>query len=322
MLIATHNTVYRLEGVADGPVVLIRFSEAVAALAEGQAVAVIALADGRLSVVDAAGPHTSDSGIDQPISAVLILRERPLELLIGAEGARLFRWRGGQISPITAFDRLEGRSLWHTPWGGPPAVRSLAATGDGTVYADIHVGGLTRSRDDGRTWLSLKPADDFDIHQVATSPADDERVVINTARGPMLSDDRGGTWRELGGPLGNRYGRAVALCGDEPDLMLASVSDGPYGDNVHGQLFRSDDAGRGWQHLADGFPAATRRNINTFHVAFGPGGQAWAAVNSHLYLGERRATAWREIWHASEDITLLSACPLAGPSQTPAGASG
>ena len=75
-------------------------------------------------------------------------------LLIGTEEAHLYEVdESSQVRRIKSFDELPCREHWHTPWGGPPAVRSLAVSSDGqTVYADIHVGSIMRSEDAGLTW--------------------------------------------------------------------------------------------------------------------------------------------------------------------------
>jgi len=57
--------------------------------------------------------------------------------------------------------------------------------------------------------------------------------------------------------------------------------------------------------MGEGFPASTRENINTFHVAFSPGGRAWAVVGSMLYVGEELGRRWRKSWDASEPILMI-----------------
>jgi photosystem II stability/assembly factor-like uncharacterized protein len=92
----------------------------------------------------------------------------------------------------------------------------------------------------------------------------------------------------------------------EPDVILATVSEGPHGDNVHGELWRSSDAGRTWQHCTDGFPASTEANIDTFHVIFDEHGTAWAVVGSDLYASDDDGATWRTHWTAPSAIGVLS----------------
>ena len=228
-------------------------------------------------------------------------------MLIGTTPAHVYRLAddGRPAARIAPFDALDCRDGWHTPWGGPPAVRSLADTPDGTVYADIHVGSIMRSADHGRSWQPVTPDLHEDVHQVATCAAAPDRVAANTARAVYLSDDLGRSWSHRGDDLGARYGRAIAIDPTDPDVMLATVSDGPHGDDVHGQLYRTDDAGRTWSHVCDGFPDSTAQNINTSHVVFTADGIAWACVDRTLYVGDDHGRRWSTFWAGPEPIRMI-----------------
>ena len=63
----------------------------------------------------------------------------------------------GPAERVVAFDELACREEWYTPWGGPPAVRTFAKTQDGFCYADIHVGSIMRSPDEGISWEPVTP---------------------------------------------------------------------------------------------------------------------------------------------------------------------
>jgi hypothetical protein len=109
--------------------------------------------------------------------------------LVGTSEARLFRIVGDGLEPIDAFDRAEGRSTWYTPWGGPPATRSISEWDD-DVYVNVHVGGILRTDDGGKTWT---PTIDIeaDVHQVTTAEG---LVLAACAGGLAVSTDRGETW--------------------------------------------------------------------------------------------------------------------------------
>ncbi|MGC9453663.1 MAG: WD40/YVTN/BNR-like repeat-containing protein [Phycisphaerae bacterium] len=279
--------------------------ESIRAVAAGAGIVVVALEGGKL-VVMGDQKRTVDTQIAEPIESLLIVDGREAEVLIGTGDARLYRLRGDAVQPNRNFDDLGCRQTWHTPWGGPPAVRSMAGTPDGWVYADIHVGSIMRSSDRGEHWEPVKPELNEDVHQVATCRADANRVYADTAKAVYISYDRGSSWEHRSGELQDRYGRAIAVDPDDPDLVLATVSDGPHGSNVHGRLWRSENAGRSWSHVCDGFPESTRENINTFQVAFGPDGTAWAAVENTVYVGLDRARQWREWLRMDEPVRMLA----------------
>jgi photosystem II stability/assembly factor-like uncharacterized protein len=239
---------------------------------------------------------------------LLVRQESPLELLIGTEPPHLFHWSlADGLVRNEAFAELPCRSRWHTPWGGPPAVRSLASPDGQTVYADIHVGSIMRSLDGGSTWAAVTPTLNEDVHRVAACPSAPNRVYANTARAVYVSEDRGQSWHDRGVGLGHAYGREVAVHPDQPDVLLATVSDGPHGENVHGRLWRSGNAGESWQPVGGEFPASTPDNIDTYHVTFDAAGTAWAAVGSVLYRSGDLGQRWTSYRDLGTPIRLLHA---------------
>jgi hypothetical protein len=95
---------------------------------------------------------------------------------VGTDDARMLRLRhgGGVLDPIDGFDRVAGRDTWFAGSAivngqrlGPPlGIRSVAANSNGSIlYANVHVGGIPRSTDGGRSW---QPTIDInsDVHEV------------------------------------------------------------------------------------------------------------------------------------------------------------
>ena len=204
MFIATYNAIYAVGDDGNGEPTLVYEGTlggmaphgAMVSLSGGKTV-VSALSDGTLLVLSENDEKRIPTGIADPIASLLIVREDPLTLLIGTdEGAYVYRLVGeeGPAARVVAFDELECRKEWYTPWGGPPAVRTFAKTQDGFCYADIHVGSIMRSNDEGISWEPVTPELHKDVHQVATCPADDNRVYANTQNGVYVSTDRGHSW--------------------------------------------------------------------------------------------------------------------------------
>ncbi len=243
------------------------------------------------------------------VQCIRLLSLEPFVLLVGTVPAHLYRVTGdGLAEKLEGFDKVAGRDTWDTPWGGPATVRSLTDAEGGWLYADIHVGSIARSGDRGETW---EPVDDTihrDVHQVVTCPKAPERLYANTADAVFISDDRGSNWRHCVNGVGARYGRALAVHGEDPQLLLASLSRGPH--EGEGRLYRSADGGASWRHVNAGFPPFIEDNIDTFCVAFGSqdaADRAWAAEGERLYRSEDRGETWRKVWEAPAVITALAA---------------
>ena len=108
---------------------------------------------------------------------------------VGTSEAHLYRVAGDGLERVDAFDHVEGREGWYTPWGGPPDVRSIA-NWDDDVYVNVHVGGIPRSDDRGATWQPTIGVD-ADVQQVTTA---EQLVIAACAGGVAVSTDRGETW--------------------------------------------------------------------------------------------------------------------------------
>ena len=91
-------------------------------------------------------------------------------VLVGTEQAHLRRLTGASLETVPSFESVAGRETWYTPWGDPADVRSIAVDRAGTVYVNVHVGGVVRSRDGGGTWTPTLDIE-VDVHQVLAHPA-------------------------------------------------------------------------------------------------------------------------------------------------------
>jgi hypothetical protein len=151
----------------------------------------------------------------------------------GTDDARMLRLshgRGG-LDPIDGFDDIAGRDAWFAGSAivngqrlGPPlGIRSVAANSSGSIlFANVHVGGIPRSMDGGRTW---QPTIDInsDVHEVRAHPADPEIVAAASAIGLCISYDAGATWTIERDGLHAPYCSAVAFSGD--DILVSASTD-------------------------------------------------------------------------------------------------
>lgn len=150
----------------------------------------------------------------------------------GTDDARVLRvGPRRECAPLAGFAEVPGRDTWYAGQAlvdgemrGPPlGVRSIAATPDGAVIlANVHVGGIPRSTDRGRTWHPTIDVD-ADVHEVRVHPTRPHIAVAAAAAGLCISDDGGVTWTIERDGLHASYCSAVAFLGD--DVLVAASAD-------------------------------------------------------------------------------------------------
>ena len=152
-------------------------------------------------------------------------------IYVGSDDARVLRvGADGELEPLPGFDAVAGRDTWYAGSAvingqrvGPPlGIRSITATSDGAVLlANVHVGGVPRSTDEGATWHPTI-AIDSDVHEVRAHPHRPGVVMAAAALGLCASHDGGATWNVEQAGLHASYCSAVAFVGDNV-LVSASV---------------------------------------------------------------------------------------------------
>ena len=187
-------------------------------------------------------------------------------LLVGAEQAHLGKLDGARVRRVDAFEAVDGRSDWYTPWGDPADVRSIAVARDGAIYVNVHVGGVVRSRDGGASWAPTVDIEQ-DVHQVLAHPAHANVVLVASAEGFGASRDGGETWTFETAGLHAHYLRAVAVAGEH---VLISAATGFRGRRSAIYRRRLDDDAR-FERCRAGLPEWFDDNIDTAClVADGP----------------------------------------------------
>jgi hypothetical protein len=214
-------------------------------------------------------------------------------LLIGAEEASLLELEGnvagGSLERVSSFDRAPGRQRWYTPWGGPPAVRSMARDRAGRLHVNVHVGGIPRSTDGAVTWEPTIDID-ADVHQVLAHPRLPDLVLAATARGLARSDDGGDLWMEQADGLHAPYSRAVAVAGE---TVLVSASDGPSGRRA--AVYRASlELGGAFERCRAGLPEWFDANIDTGSLAAEGSTVAFGTAGGSLFVSEDAGATWVE----------------------------
>lgn len=204
-----------------------------------------------------------------------------------ARRARLFRVIEPGLEELTGLEATAGRDSWYTPWGDPPDTRSIADDGE-TLYANVHVGGIPRSRDLGATWA---PTIDVgaDVHQVFTAP---DRVLAACARGLAVSEDGGDTWSIRTDGMHARYCRAGAVCGE---TVLVSASTGPSGSQS--AVYRGGVGGGHLERSRNGLPEWFEQNIDSHCIdALSDGSlAAFASVDGRVFVSDDEGASWAEV---------------------------
>ena len=217
-LVGTGSGLWELEGDA---------SRSVEALA-GRTVTALALDGSTIwAIVDGSelwecrdGAWKTRASLEGPPATCVVTT--PAGPLIGTEQAHLYRLTDAGLERVDSFETADGRETWYTPWGDPADVRSIGIARDGTIHVNVHVGGVVRSRDGGKSWGPTVDIEN-DVHQVLAHPSRAEVVLVASAEGFGVSRDGGDSWQFATTGLHAHYMRAVAVSGDH---VLVSASTG------------------------------------------------------------------------------------------------
>jgi hypothetical protein len=219
-------------------------------------------------------------------------------IYVGTDDARMLRLSHGDavLDPINGFDNIAGRDAWFAGSAivngqrvGPPlGIRSVAANSNGSIlFANVHVGGIPRSLDGGRTW---QPTIDInsDVHEVRAHQADPDIVVAASAIGLCISRDAGATWTIERDGLHASYCSAVAFSGDD---ILVSASTDHFA--TQGRIYRRPTRPDGdTVAVEDGLPTWMNGIVDTGCIA--TNGSTIVVVDKAgtLYLSTEFGLAW------------------------------
>jgi hypothetical protein len=224
---------------------------------------------------------------DEPLSLISYIDGR---IFVSFADARLaIIDEGGKLERLTGFDTVDGRREWFDQ--GPPLhIRAMTVTADGAaILAAVHVGGIPRSVDGGKSWAPTVPVD-FDVHEVRAHSALPNIVAAAAAIGFCVSHDGGLKWDVIAEGPEDPHALAVAALDRE---IIFSVQDGPFADRS--QLWRWNIGETGIEQVRDGLPEWFSGKVDTAHIAAGNGRAALVDGGGNLWLSSQGASGWRQV---------------------------
>jgi photosystem II stability/assembly factor-like uncharacterized protein len=202
----------------------------------------------------------------------------------------------GVLEPIDSFDHVAGRDTWFAGSAivngqrvGPPlGIRSVAANSNGSIlFANVHVGGIPRSMDGGRSW---QPTIDInsDVHEVCAHHTDTQIVVAAAAVGLCISRDSGATWTVEREGLHAPHCSAVAISGD--DVLFSAAKD-PFA--AEGRIYRRPLRPDGiMAAVKGGMPEWSEGIVDTGCIAANGSSIVVADRGGNLYVSDDFGRAW------------------------------
>lgn len=215
---------------------------------------------------------------------------------VGATQARVYRIEDDHLTLDEFFADAPGRDTWYTPWGAPADVRSMSLDTDGSLYINIHVGGILRYDNTG---IAPTVDIDSDIHQVVAHPDRLGDVVAAGAYGVGYSHN-GHDFQFRDEGLHASYCRAVAII---EDTLFVSASTGPRTNN--GRLYRGELGEGELTQCRTGLPEQFSENLNSHCLAV-LDEAIYAGVGDTVWRSDDLGESWAEAASGLPNVTCLT----------------
>ena len=239
------------------------------------------------------------------IVTAILVDSRDSDVLLASIWTREKQGEGGGIYRST--DR--GRS-WHPAGLAGHAVRAfVAAPSDPDTLVAGALDGVFRSRDAGKTWEMITPANDPELRNfdsLAIDPQDPEIIYAGTFHLPWKTVDGGRDWAAIHeGMIDDSDVLSLAVNPSDPKQVFASACSG---------IYRSDDAGAHWKRI-QGIPDSSKR---TLVIRFDPGetNTLYAGTTDGLWKSMESGARWRRVSPSNWVVNALAVLPAANASKS------
>lgn len=183
-------------------------------------------------------------------------------IFAGTEGATLYRRRiaDESFAEVAGFRELPTARTWTFPvYPHLPNIRSIVISPSDPhrLYIAVEVGGVMRSDDEGETWDEARENIHPDVHELAISAGEVDRLFAVTGLGFYRTMNGAVSWESRNDGFRSHYTVAVANDPNDPERIFASSTVGRprnWRDRDGGamaQVYGSTDAGASWHRLLD-----------------------------------------------------------------------
>ena len=258
--------------------------------------------DGHIFGSEDAGRHWQLLGLagsarNATVTAILV-EPHDSEILFASTWTREKEGEGGGIYRST--DR--GRT-WQASGLFGHAVRALvAAPSDSDTLVAGALDGVFRSRDGGKNWEMITPANDPELRNfdsLAIDPQDPEIIYAGTFHLPWKTVDGGRDWAAIHeGMIDDSDVLSLAVNPSNPQQVFASACSG---------IYRSDDAGAHWKRV-QGIPDSSKR---TLVIRFDPGrtNTLYAGTTDGLWKSTDAGARWHRVSPDTWVVNALAVLP-------------
>ena len=267
----------------------------VGALFRSRSGRILGLVDGHTLVERVtAGEWLDIAKSQRPLSCVVCVGE---DVFVGTDDAAILKLSSArELEPLDGFAAVEGRERWYAGTAvingeevGPPlGVRSMTVTCDeSALLANVHVGGIARSTDNGASWSPTIEID-YDVHEVSAHPARPGDVAAAAAVGLCVSTDGGQSWKVDVDGLHATYCSAARYC---QDTIFVAASEHHF--SPRGALYRRAPGGdASLERVSEGLPSWLDGIVDTACIGTVGSKIAIADRGGHVYESADCGRSW------------------------------